>query len=34
MVSIWVAVAVFIVGLILGEVFKPFSKLSGLSGKN
>lgn len=34
MVSIWIAVTVFIVGLILGEIFKPFAKLAGLSGKN
>jgi len=34
MVSIWIAITVFIVGLILGEVLKPFSKLAGLAGKN
>lgn len=34
MVSIWVAIAVFIVGLILGEIFKPFAKLASLAGKN
>jgi len=32
--NIWVIVISVIVGAILGEVFKPFSKLAGLSGKN
>lgn len=32
--NIWILLVAFIVGLILGEVFKPFSKLAGLSKKN